>query len=58
MLEDTPEIIAKIMIFVIFKGSMHNVKELFLSRVVDLSDFRFDLTEPIFDGIQLRRIRR
>lgn len=58
MLQNTSVVVRKVKIFVIIQSAMHDLEQLFLSWIIDLSDLCFYLIEPVFNRVQLWRIRR
>ena len=52
------EIVTKIVILIADKCSMHDIKQLFFTLVVNLPDYCFYLAKPVLNRIQLGRIRR
>lgn len=58
MLENTPEVIAKIVVLVVFEGSVHDIKQLLLASVINLPYLGFYLAKPVLNGVELWRIGR
>jgi hypothetical protein len=58
MLENAMEVVGKIIVLVNFQSFVHNLKQLFFTRIVYFSNCGFNLIKPVLNRIELRRVRR